>query len=104
MSPNKVTKLCTEGTQSEMYDPFAPRVNGKRVDSSLSVRDPKAHDDIRKPVAKAYSMTNTMDYEPLVDKTIIKLLQRLRESETAECDIGLWMRLCMYRETSIRPV
>jgi cytochrome P450 len=78
-----------------MYDLLAPRVNGKRVDTSLSVRDPKAHDAIHKPVAKALSMTNVVAYESLVDETITKLLQRLRESETGICDIGLWMRLCV---------
>ncbi|KAF4625151.1 hypothetical protein G7Y89_g13018 [Cudoniella acicularis] len=80
----------------EMYDPFAPRVNGKRLDSSLSVRDPKAHAAMHKPIAKAYSMTTLTDYEPLVDQMITKLLEQLREKNVGEnkiCDIGLWMRL-----------
>ncbi|KUJ24275.1 cytochrome P450 [Mollisia scopiformis] len=82
--------------KSEMYDPFAPRVNGKRFDSSLSVRDPKVHQAMHKPIANAYSLTTLIDYEPLVDKMIIKLLAELRkriDGGNEACDIGLWMRL-----------
>lgn len=82
-----------------MYDVFAQRVNGKRVDSSLSVRDPKAHSALHKPVAKTYSMTAVTEYEPLVDEMIVKLLHRMREENAREdtiCDLGLWIRCCMF--------
>ena len=82
-----------------MYDPFAPRVNGKRLESSLSIRDPRVHHSMHKPIANAYSLTAMMDYEALVDEMIIKLLAQLQKKITGKneiCDIGLWMRLCMY--------
>lgn len=50
--------------KSEMYDTFAPRVNGKLVISWFSVRDPETHASIKKPIAGAYSMTKLTEYEP----------------------------------------
>ncbi len=81
-----------------MYDPFAPRVNGKPVVSWLSVRDPNAHARIKKPIASAYSLSVLKEYEPLVDDMILKFMDRLEDfgkNQKAEpCDMAVWLRLC----------
>lgn len=81
-----------------MYDPFAPRVNGKPVISWLSVRDREEHARIKKPIASAYSLSVLREYEPLVDEMIIKFMDRLEESakmqSTRICDMAIWLRLC----------
>ena len=81
-----------------MYDPFAPRVNGKPVASWLSVREPKTHARIKKPVASAYSLSGLKEYEPLVDDMIMKFMDRLEESGkgTGTCDMAVWLRLCRF--------
>ena len=88
----------TDEIQSEMYDPFAPRINGKPVDSWLSVREPKAHATIKRPIASAYSLTMLTEYESLVDDMIKKFMDRLEDvsrcQEDMECDMAVWLRLC----------
>lgn len=86
--------------KSDMYDPFAPRVNGKPVVSWLSVRDPKAHAEIKKPVARAYSLSELKEYEPLVDDMIVKFMDRLedfsKDKNPEPCDMAVWLRLCRF--------
>ena len=81
-----------------MYDPFAPRVNGKPAVSWLSVREPNAHARIKKPIASAYSLSVLKEYEPPVDEMITKFMNRLEESgrdqDSRICDMAVWLRLC----------
>ena len=88
-----------------MYDPFAPRINGKRMVSWLSVREPNAHARIKKPVANAYSISVLKEYEPLVDDMIIKFMDRLgdtgRDEDAKTCDLAVWLRLCRFQSTAI---
>ena len=88
----------TDRKKSEMYDPFAPRVNGKRFEQILSVRESKAHAAMKKPIASAYSLSILTDYEPLVDDMIKKFIDRIEEEFNARkdkvCDMALWLRLC----------
>ncbi len=83
-----------------MYDHFAPCVNGKAVNSWLSVRDARIHASIKKPVANAYSLTTLVEYEPLVDEMIRKFVIRIEETagnQVDECtDMALWLRLCTF--------
>lgn len=81
-----------------MYDPFAPRVNGKPAISWLSVREPIAHARIKNPIASAYSLTVLKEYEQLVDDMIAKFMNRLelfgRDGDGEPCDMAIWLRLC----------
>ncbi len=83
-----------------MYDPFAPRVNGKPAVSWLSVREPKIHAQIKKPIASAYSLSVLKEYESLVDDMILKFMNRLQGLGTTQdarfCDMAVWLRLCMF--------
>jgi len=81
-----------------MYDPFAVRVKGKRFQTSLSVREPKEHAALTKPVVSAYALSILTEYEPLVDETIRKFMDRAEQESSGEegkwVDMALWMRLC----------
>ena len=81
-----------------MYDPFAPRINGKVSQSWLSTRDPNEVTRIKKPIAYAYKLSSITEYEPLVDDTVNKMLHRLEDVSQSDSsgtlDMALWMRLC----------
>lgn len=85
-------------SQSNMYDIFSPRVNGKVIDSILSARDPRIHSKLHKPVAKEFAMSVVSEYEPLMDRTLEKWLQcleqRFDDKSDKVCDIALWIRFC----------
>ena len=87
-----------------MYDPFSPRVKGKPLASLLSERDEKVHLALRRPVASAYTLSTLLDYEPLVDTMIEKLLNYLSPyaTEGKVCDLNSWLRWCMYPSKAIR--
>ena len=85
--------------QSEMYDVFSPRLNGKPALFWLSARDPKVHKSIKLPVHSAYGLTKLAEYEPLVDTVIKTFIDRVVEATSCQtdgvCNMAVWMRLCM---------
>ena len=91
-----------------MYDVFAPRINGKPQISWVSVRDPQAHAQIKKPIASAYSLTTLTEYEPLVDDVTKKFMDRLEDvgksTDGIKCDMAVWMRLCKIFDMIYSPV
>ena len=63
-----------------------------------AARDPKDVNAIKKPIASAYSFSNVLQYQPLVDQVISKFMNRLHEEficrKDRVCDMALWLRLC----------
>lgn len=87
--------------QSEMYDLFAPRVNGIPLPSLLSIRDEKEYAYQKRLIANVYSLSSLTEYEPLVDGIIIKLMDQFKtkfdKQKGQSCDLGVWLRYCKAR-------
>ena len=68
------------------------------MQTSLSVREPKEHARLMKPVANAYSLSVLAEYGPLVDDMIRKFVSRIGQEMSREVDsyvdMAQWMRAC----------
>ena len=58
--------------------------NGKEVPSLVSTSDEAKHGALRRSVAKAFSPTAALAYEPLVDQTLSDLVSALKRYETVD--------------------
>ncbi|MCJ1246209.1 hypothetical protein MMC30_003415 [Trapelia coarctata] len=79
---------------------YVPRIYGVTagfLKTSLSVREPKEHAAMTKPVVSAYALSVLTEYELLVDETIRKFMDRVEQEGGGEggnwVDVALWMRL-----------
>lgn len=81
--------------KSDFYTVWQNMVNGKRVASMVFATDEHQHAAMRRPIAKAYSLSSLVEYEPLVDSTTAVFLSRLDELFASKadkvCDLGLWL-------------
>ena len=74
---------------------------GKRIPTLTTLKDGKAHAAFKKPVFSAYSMTALTTFEPFLDLTICRLVERL-DAEFASgakagrsCDTHNWFQYCV---------
>lgn len=62
----------------------------------FTIKDEKLHQRVRKPIAKEYTMSALLKYEPLIDNVILALVERLhtmsREKKT--CHMDRWVQYC----------
>ena len=56
------------------------------------------HRQLKKPVARVFSMSNMVSFEKFVDSSIKLLFDRLHTlySDGKTCDFGLWLELFVY--------
>ncbi len=75
-------------------------VNGKIVYTIFSTTDPVEHAHIRRPIAKYYSQSSVLTFEPHVDKLVDELCRHLESrfidvpGGPEECDLGKWIGFC----------
>ncbi|MDI1490295.1 MAG: hypothetical protein OHK93_001495 [Ramalina farinacea] len=91
--------VLTRGIQqSEFYSVAAGVNKGVAVQTLFSQTDEVYHDKLRRSLASAYSMSNVMQYEPFVDKTIELFLEQVdhnfagKEGPDGIIDLPQWMR------------
>lgn len=71
---------------------------GKPLHSLFNTEDEKFHAKLRRSVASAYSMSNLVTFEPLVDSTIAAFITQLRNrvvdraGEDGVLDFGTWLQ------------
>ncbi|KAJ9657594.1 hypothetical protein H2198_004240 [Neophaeococcomyces mojaviensis] len=87
----------TKFEKSDFYVLFDPKTPHGFRPSVFSVRTEKAHREIKRPIAGAYSMTSLLELEGLTDECISvfqrKVDQKLDASKTGavEMDLGEWL-------------
>jgi hypothetical protein len=57
------------------------------------------HAALKKPVANAYAMSTLTEFEPFVDRCIIKFVKRLSEEFVVEkkaCNMADWLQFCEF--------
>ena len=76
----------------------AERCEGKPLHSLFNTQDEKFHAKLRRSVANAYSMSNLVQFEPLVDSTIEAFITQLqkgtadRPGDDGVLDFGKWLQ------------
>ncbi|KAF3171428.1 hypothetical protein TWF225_010599 [Orbilia oligospora] len=78
--------------KSEFYTPQQFIVRGKPYENMFNTTSEDFHQMLRKPVAKAYSMTTIMEYEPFVDDTTSLFLKKLIELSGETIDFAVWLQ------------
>ena len=86
--------------QSGFYSVMQRHHNGKLVPTLLTATDKQAHGQLRKPIANIFTMSSLSRFEPLVDKIISDLVDKLRQNVSIEStvtrsySIDLWLQYC----------
>ena len=81
--------------QSEFYPVQQAMVKGERLPSLFSTTDEKYHQELRRSVNSAFSMSALVQYEPMVDDTTEKFLdqtQAIFVSKNSICDFSQWLQ------------
>jgi len=97
-----IYSAATKFEKSGFYYPFDPRTPGGLVPSVFSVRSERAHRDIKRPIAGAYSMGSLLEVEGLTDECIDVLMRKVDGKIAAvagnnggggvwEMDLGEWL-------------
>ena len=87
----------TDRRKGAFYNGLTQRVNGKPGLNLFTTRNSGHHAVLKKPVASAYAMSTLTEFEPFVDKCIVKFMQRLGEEfagEKKSCNMADWLQYC----------
>ncbi|KAJ6002801.1 hypothetical protein N7451_005348 [Penicillium sp. IBT 35674x] len=63
--------------KSDMYRPNDVLIEGHRLSNLFNSQDEEWHDQNIRPIRGLWSMTKVLDYEPLIDETLIKFVDKL---------------------------
>lgn len=90
--------LKTNLDKSDHVKPMQNPVEGEVLPMLISAIDSKVHARIKRPIAGAFSLSNILGYEDVVNNAINKLLRRLREEFEGKgagrpCSIDKWVNM-----------
>ncbi|KAF8862114.1 cytochrome P450 oxidoreductase [Acephala macrosclerotiorum] len=83
--------------KSDFYPVQRAVVHGKSIESLFNTTDNKYHAKLRKAIASTYAVSTVIQFEPLVDSTILTLIDELdqryldKDGEAGVCDFGTWL-------------
>lgn len=82
-------------TKTEFYTLSMLPFEGTFMPSLFNTRDERYHSMCKKPIANAYSMSNMVEFEPLVDSTTSLLMTKLDGFATSDVsfDLGVWLQM-----------
>ncbi|KAG7057536.1 cytochrome P450 [Colletotrichum scovillei] len=80
--------------KTEFYAVQQQLANGKPTQTLFTTLDEDFHAKIKRPISSLYSMSTLTEFEPFVDSTIEKLLEKLDEFADAgrELDLATWLQ------------
>ncbi|MCJ1435911.1 hypothetical protein MMC27_005287 [Xylographa pallens] len=84
--------------KSDFYKVLLPYDNGVAMIGTISPIDSDLHRQLKKPVAKIFSMSNLVTFETFVDSSTILFFSRLNElyGQGTPCDLGIWLEWLVY--------
>lgn len=83
----------TDGKQSEFYPVQQSVAGSKRLPSLFSTTSEPFHQQLRRSVNSAFSMSSLVQYEPFVDSTSELFLKQTAKLYTsAPCDFARWLQ------------
>ena len=89
--------LSIDLEQTEFYDGSSAIINGSFLGNLFSERDYEAHKKQKRPIAKEYSLTSVLSFEPHMDEIIGLLCQELEARFVGgreTCDLHGWLEYC----------
>ncbi|KAH8883489.1 cytochrome P450 [Thozetella sp. PMI_491] len=93
--PHAIPAIYGIGTKfykSAFYTVFDMLYKGSPLPSMFSVRDPAAHQALRRPVAQKFSMSSIKAMEPFADDCADIFISAMRDLEGQEVDLGTWLQ------------
>ncbi|CAG8198338.1 unnamed protein product [Penicillium salamii] len=85
--------------KSEFYDSIMPRIKGGKLPDIFATRDEGIHRQMRKPVARFFSVTNLTTFEPAMTSTMDRFLSRLNDTfanRHETFDLFRWIQFFMF--------
>jgi hypothetical protein len=79
--------------QGKEYSVLQPPINGVPMEVLFTTLDVQRHDKIRRLISPAFTMTNTMKYEPWVNENITQFNEQLRKRFVAKSGPGATMNV-----------
>lgn len=83
-----------------MYRPNDVLINSQRLSNLFNTADEDWHTKFMRPIRGFWTMTKVLEYETLIDETLIKFMDRIgkdfTEGVNAEkvCPAGEWLGYC----------
>lgn len=62
-----------------MYQPNDVLLEGHRISNLFSTQDEEWHSQNIKPIRGLWTMTKVLDYEPLIDETLTKFVNKIAQ-------------------------
>ncbi|CAG8396419.1 unnamed protein product [Penicillium salamii] len=85
--------------KSEFYDSIMPRIKGGKLPDIFATRDEGIHRQMRRPVARFFSVTNLTTFEPAMTSTMERFLSRLNDTfanRDETFDLFRWIQFFMF--------
>ena len=85
-----------------MYRPNDVLINGQRISNIFNTQDEDWHNKYMRPIRGLWTMSKVLEYEPLIDETLNKLVKKLDarfvEGSNAGkvCPADKWLGYCMH--------
>lgn len=98
--PNLILKIYTTRNswkKSNMYKPGDTLSDGHRIANAFNTQDDEWHKHQIAPIRRMWGMTKMLQYEPLFDETLMKLVDKFTAKyvDTLKvCHIDEWMGYC----------
>jgi hypothetical protein len=95
-SVTEARKLSLTRLQGDFYDAFRMVTAGEELPMLFTIKDEQFHQKVRKPIAKEYTMSALLKYEPLVDNVVSAFIKRLHYEAQMKhtCEMDKWVQYC----------
>jgi len=83
-----------------MYRPNDVLINGQRLSNVFNTQDEDWHTKYIRPIRGSWTMTKVLDYEPLIDETLVKFMNRIGKDFAEDDNAGKicpgddWLSYC----------
>ena len=90
-----------------MYRPNDVLINGQRLSNVFNTQDEDWHTKYMRPIRGFWTMTKVLEYEPLIDETLVKFMERLGkdfatgENERKICPGADWLSYCEWKAAEL---
>lgn len=102
--------LTNNCSKSDMYRPNDVLIEGHRLSNLFNSQDEDWHNQNIRPIRGLWSMTKVLEYEPLIDETINKFVDKLAlrfvdgENANKICPADEWIGFCEATQLTIMRI
>ncbi|KAJ6000548.1 cytochrome P450 [Penicillium waksmanii] len=84
--------ISSKFVKSTFYNAFSPTFEGETMPSLFTIRDPVAHQALRRPVAQKFSMSSIKSLEPFADECTSIFLDAMKHLQGQKVDLAITFR------------